>query len=64
MIEFASLRRADLSNATLHKGKFTGSGFTNANVARINFDGVDLNAARIGKLKNRSAAKNLDKAKN
>jgi hypothetical protein len=29
-----------------------------------NFEGADLNAARIRKLKNRNAAKNLDKAKN
>ena len=37
---------------------------TDADVTGANFDGADLNAAKIGRMKNASAAKNLDKAKN
>jgi uncharacterized protein YjbI with pentapeptide repeats len=64
MMEFASLRGADLTNANLRGGEFGAADFTGANVAGANFLGADLDSAHIGKMKNVAAAINLDKAKN
>ncbi len=64
MMEFASLRGADLTNANLRGGEFGAADFTGANVTGANFLGADLDSAHIGKMKNVAAAINLDKAKN
>lgn len=64
MMEFASLRDADLTDANLRGSELAAADFKGANVAGANFEGADLNSAHIGKMKNASEAKNLDKAKN
>jgi uncharacterized protein YjbI with pentapeptide repeats len=64
MMEFASLRGVDLTNADLRKSELAAADLTDAEVTGANFDGADLNATKIGKMKNAAAARNLDKAKN
>lgn len=54
LMEFASLRGSELAAVDL----------TGADVKGADFDGADLNGAGMQELKNKSAAKNLDKAKN
>ena len=64
ILDFASLKDADLSGSILAGASLAGADFTDANVAKTDFNGADVGSAHLETLKGREAAVNLDKARN
>lgn len=60
LMEFASLKGANLADANLRGSGLAAADLTDADVTGTNFEGADLNSTRIGKMKNVFAAKNAE----
>lgn len=63
-LEFAVLRGADLSGASLKNAQLGGADLTGAIVIDTDFDGADLASAKLIAPNGLDRAKNFDKAKN
>ncbi|AGK58118.1 hypothetical protein HYPDE_32218 [Hyphomicrobium denitrificans 1NES1] len=63
LIEFSSLKDADLTGANLDDAELGGSSFEGANVSGANLVNADFTSANVGGIKNLKGAKNWDKAK-
>jgi uncharacterized protein YjbI with pentapeptide repeats len=63
LIEFSSLKNADLTGANLDDAELGGSNFDGANVSGANLLDADFASAQVSGIKNLKAAKNWNKAK-